>query len=70
MTSFRTDTKYLQKQLFLLTLSDATMGELLVKPCGFIKALGALQRHQTHFPHCPHGLQTPMGCEWRSVAGP
>lgn len=43
-------TQSLQEQLVLLTLSDATMGQQLVKPCGFIRALGILQKHQTQFP--------------------
>lgn len=50
MAPLQTGSKCLQEQLFLLTLSDATMGQQLVKPCGFIEASGILQKHQTQFP--------------------
>lgn len=50
MASPQTDTKCLLEQLVLLTLSDATMGQQLVKPCGFIEALEILQKHHAQFP--------------------
>lgn len=57
MASPQTDTKCLQEQLFLLTISDATMGQQLVKACGFIEALGILRNTKPNSLSCPHGLQ-------------
>lgn len=61
MASAQADTKCLQEQLVLLTLSDATTGQQLVKPCGFIEALGILQKHQTQFPLLS---SWPPVCPW------
>lgn len=61
MASPHTGTKCLQEELFLLTLSDATMGQQLVKPCGFIEALRIYRNTKPKSFSCPRGLQSAHG---------